>query len=88
MPASTDETAVSPRATPARPTVDVHRLGEELVNALKSALARHGITLPSLQADYPLGDRPLIMLGRVNQETAEKLTVLMNSLDSDTDETD
>ncbi|WP_152627691.1 hypothetical protein [Streptacidiphilus melanogenes] len=80
MPASTDE-AASVRATPSSRTVDVNRLGEVLVTGLKSALGRHGITLPSLQADYPLGDKPLIMLGRANQETVEKLTALLDSIE-------
>lgn len=84
MPAPTDEAAVPLRATPASPTVDVHRLGEALVNGLRAALGRHGITLPSLQPDYPLGDKPLIMLGRVNRETVEKLTALLDSIESPT----
>ncbi|WP_236654787.1 hypothetical protein [Streptacidiphilus anmyonensis] len=80
MPASTDE-AASVRATPSSDTVDVNRLGEVLVTGLKSALGRHGITLPSLHADYPLGDKPLIMLGRANRETVEKLTALLESIE-------
>ncbi|WP_236652479.1 hypothetical protein [Streptacidiphilus neutrinimicus] len=80
MPASTDE-AATVRATPSSRTVDVNRLGEALVSGLKSALGRHGITLPSLQADYPLGDKPLIMLGRANQETVERLTALLDSIE-------
>jgi hypothetical protein len=83
MPAPTDGTAAPLRATPTSQAVDVHRLGDALVCRLQAALARHGITLPSLRADYPLGDKPLIMLGRVNQETVEALASLLDSIDSD-----
>ncbi|SEL53330.1 hypothetical protein [Streptacidiphilus jiangxiensis] len=80
MPSPTDE-AASVRATPAPRPVDGNRLGETLATELRAALGRHGITLPSLHADHPLGNKPLIMLGRVNQDTAERLTALLDSIE-------
>ncbi|MEY9877619.1 hypothetical protein ABH931_007143 [Streptacidiphilus sp. MAP12-33] len=79
MSAPMHEAAPTP-ATPAPETVDVHRLGDSLVCRLKSALGRHGIVLPSLVADHPVGNNPLIFLGRANQETVEKLTALLDSV--------
>jgi hypothetical protein len=79
MPAAPIEPIASACATPGRET-DVHRVGDALVDRLKAALGRHDITLPSLRADFPLGDKPLIALGRANQETVEKLTALLDSI--------
>ncbi|WP_158702326.1 hypothetical protein [Kitasatospora sp. MMS16-BH015] len=50
------------------------------MNRLMTALGRHDITFPSLGADFPLGGQPLIMLGRANQETVEKLVALLDSV--------
>lgn len=66
--------------------VDVHPLRQEAESALKDlkeALSALGITLPSIELDHLslLGPHigPLIDLGRVNLDTARKLTEALRS---------
>ncbi|MGP4114857.1 hypothetical protein ACTWP5_28625 [Streptomyces sp. 4N509B] len=55
---------------------------EEAVEQLRKALARHGVTLPSLDVDKGtyshLTPRPLIELGRCNVATAQRLAAALN----------
>ncbi|MEZ0064463.1 hypothetical protein ABIA32_000451 [Streptacidiphilus sp. MAP12-20] len=60
--------------------IDVNRLSDKLVAQLKSSLGRHGITLPSLRADHPVANQPLIDLGRCNQQTAEAMIAVLDSI--------
>lgn len=57
----------------------------EIVQQLRAALAIHGIVLPSLDVDLPsfgsLTGKPLIELGRVNQETARQLIAALATLE-------
>ncbi|MEY9847181.1 hypothetical protein ABH940_004273 [Streptacidiphilus sp. BW17] len=59
------------------------RESEELAANLRSALARHDITLPSLRPGFPIGSAPLIDLGRCNRETTLRLTMILNALADD-----
>jgi hypothetical protein len=62
---------------PLTPVEPVHDGAQEIVQQLRAALAIHGVVLPSLDVDLlsfaGLTGKPLIELGRVNQETARQL---------------
>ncbi|MDI3405476.1 hypothetical protein QIS96_16815 [Streptomyces sp. B-S-A6] len=56
---------------------------DNCVAELRTALAAHGITLPSLGVDAPtfaaqLPIRPLVALGNCNKATARALTDVLN----------
>ncbi|MFJ2257459.1 hypothetical protein ACIOKD_03790 [Streptomyces sp. NPDC087844] len=79
------------RPSPADPFAD-HPLAAALARTdeLAEALFRHGITLPSLSADLASctaagPPRQLIVLGRVNMETARLLIDVLRNADADAD---
>ncbi|WUH58093.1 hypothetical protein OG432_17360 [Streptomyces sp. NBC_00442] len=61
-----------PHATPRPPQGDDTY---SVVMELRSALARHGITLPSLGRDF--GTPPLVILGNCNTATARALAAAL-----------
>jgi hypothetical protein len=56
---------------------DPYRLAIVGAERLRAALARHGITLPSLRGSSPEYGRPWVELGGCGAEVAEQLAELL-----------
>jgi hypothetical protein len=54
------------------------RTGDEAAGALRDALARHGLTLPSLAGDVPVAGEPMVRLGGAHVSPVKQLAQILN----------
>lgn len=59
--------------------LDALRAGDVATAALKEALARVGMTLPSLTSGYPVGGRAFVELGGCSAGTAVQLAEIITA---------
>lgn len=58
---------------------DPHRLAIVAAERLRTALAAHGITAPSLRGGYPARDLPMVELGRCTADSADEMSAVLES---------
>ena len=68
--------------TTTRPNIDTdpYRLAIVAAERLRSALAAHGITIPSLRGSYPARDIPFVELGGCSADVAEALAAVLEKV--------
>ncbi|MGV9815475.1 hypothetical protein ACWDTQ_26635 [Streptomyces cellulosae] len=62
-------------------TAKGHDKGTEAAHRLKAALARHGITLPSLYGGWPVAGTPMVELGGCRADVADALSAVLEGLE-------